>query len=267
MLRTKHSTAHDSTACQGLISHKTGIAAIVGSAQAVHHLATATFFVSMHQSSQMPSSLAPHRHPHTHTLLVRRSNSFTSPLSYPASTQRSSSLCELPNATHQQSLRREHNTAAHTNAVSCCVHTSYCHPQPCGSHAGLLLCAACGVLSTTAARDSLLANCFPPPPPTTHLMLLLSAGSKAATGASSCRTSHTRTQPSPPHVTSSGGPYPRACVYIKSSTQSRHVKLWLFRDSMQLEFCCAWLTCFVPATASDTHNHNHAPGPQSHLCC
>ncbi len=39
------------------------------------------------------------------TLFIRRSNILTSPLSYPASTQRSSSLYELPNATHQQSLR------------------------------------------------------------------------------------------------------------------------------------------------------------------
>lgn len=39
-----------------------------------------------------------------------------------------------------------------------------------------------------------------------YLMLLLSAGSNAAVGTSSCLTSHTRTHPSRPHVTSSGGP-------------------------------------------------------------
>jgi hypothetical protein len=44
-----------------------------------------------------------------------------------------------------------------------------------------------------------------------HRMWLLSAGSKAATGASFCRTSHTRTAPSRPQVTSSGGPKPAAC--------------------------------------------------------
>ena len=77
----------------------------------------------------------------TLTVPVRRSNIFTSPLSYPASTHRSSSLKELPNATLQQSLA-----------------------------------------------------------------LTPSAGSKMATGASFWRTSHTRTHPSRPPVTSSGGP-------------------------------------------------------------
>mmetsp|Transcript_29185 Transcript_29185/g.46824 ORF Transcript_29185/g.46824 Transcript_29185/m.46824 type:complete len:248 (+) Transcript_29185:647-1390(+) len=80
------------------------------------------------------------------TVPVRRSNNFTSPLSYPASTHRSSSLYELPNATLQQS-----------RALT---------PSP---------------------------------------------GSKHATGASRCRTSHTRTAPSRPPVTSSGAPYPLAC--------------------------------------------------------
>ena len=44
------------------------------------------------------------------------------------------------------------------------------------------------------------------------------AGSKAATGASCCRTSHTRTAPSLPQVATSGGPQPSAC-------RQQHVQL------------------------------------------
>lgn len=54
-----------------------------------------------------------------HTLFVRRSNSFTSPLSYPASTQRSSSLKEFPKATHQQSLQPHTNSCSSSSAAHC----------------------------------------------------------------------------------------------------------------------------------------------------
>jgi hypothetical protein len=53
------------------------------------------------------------------TLFMRRSNILTSPLSYPASTHRSSSLKLLPNATHLRDTQRNIPTTNGFAARSC----------------------------------------------------------------------------------------------------------------------------------------------------
>jgi hypothetical protein len=78
-------------------------------------------------------------------------------------------------------------------SACCCCHYAILHLE-----------AVAAASAVAAAAAAAVVICVLPRSP--HLTSLLSAGSNAATGASCCRTSHTRTQPSLPHVTSSGGP-------------------------------------------------------------
>ena len=66
------------------------------------------------------------------TLFMCISKSFTSPLSYPASTQRSSSLNEFPKATDQQSLHTvvQRSGAGYTVAGSGTCSTGHCRLRP-----------------------------------------------------------------------------------------------------------------------------------------
>lgn len=96
-----------------------------------------------------------------------------------------------------------------------------CHGRAATDHALTAMGAGCSSAQHYKARLAcclLLALCWASGTTTccllgfaltkgpSYLTLLASAGSNAATGASCCRTSQIRTQPSLPHVTSSGGP-------------------------------------------------------------
>ena len=70
-------------------------------------------------------------------------------------------------------------------------------------------------------------------------------GSNNATGLSACRTSHTRTGPSPPAVASSGGPVPAFCTTVSDS--ERTVKQHGEQMTWTRERSC----CHLPAAAID----------------
>lgn len=84
--------------------------------------------------------------------------------------------------------------------------------SPCNAVSSPLLVCSTSASTKHSLRSAALSACIASPHTAVLHTLSADSASKAATGASFCRTSHTLTAPSLPQVTISGGPYPDTCT-------------------------------------------------------